>query len=167
MNEDLFPKVQKSISNYLTDEEGNVTRNKIVTVGAMMLIMGLVFALDVFAKHRSHLAHRSHSQGGHRSHYSSYGGHSNHSSHSDHGSHSNTTTTTRPSQNNGSNHISHISHGSHASTTTTKPAAPDVDVIELPGATQPTPNVAIDPAPSFTVGAAGTTPAIHVDGQSE
>ena len=95
MSEKLVPKIKNSIEDFLYEEEGNITRNKILSVGSMMLIMGVLLATEAFAAHTSHRSHSSHSS--HKSH-SSHSSHSNtHSSHSNLGSyHSNTTTTTQP-----------------------------------------------------------------------
>lgn len=77
----MFPHVKKKIDDFLYDEEGNIPINKVMTIGSMMLILGLLMADDAFAAHRSHSSHQSHS-----SHSSgSYGG--GHSSHASHASH--------------------------------------------------------------------------------
>lgn len=101
-----FPHIQESIENFLYDEEGNIPRNKVVTLGSMMLIMSMMLASDIFAAHRSHSSHSSH-----RSHSSgSSGYHSSHSSHKSHRSHTS------------SSHGSHSSssHGSHSSASAVK-----------------------------------------------
>ena len=97
MSEKLVPKIKKSIEDFLYEEEGNITRNKILTVGSMMLIMGVLLATEAFAVHSSHRSHSSHSS--HKSH-SSHRSHSSHSSGSYHGSHSSHSNT----------HSSHSSH---------------------------------------------------------
>lgn len=79
-NKKLFPKVNKKISDFLYEEEGNISRGKILTVGSLVLIAGMIFADEVFAAHRSHSSHRSHSF--HSS--SSYEGHYSHESHQSH-----------------------------------------------------------------------------------
>lgn len=85
MSEKLFPKIIKSIEDFLYEEEGNITRNKVLTIGSMMLIMGVILGTDAFAAHRSHSSHKSHSS--HSSHSSGSGGHSSHESHVSHTSH--------------------------------------------------------------------------------
>ena len=55
-----FPQITRAIENYISDEEGNITRNKIISVGALAIILGMVFNIDAFAGHRSHSSHRSH-----------------------------------------------------------------------------------------------------------
>ena len=35
-----FPHIQDSITNFLYDEEGNIPRNKVLTIGAMMIVLG-------------------------------------------------------------------------------------------------------------------------------
>ena len=77
MDDILFPHVKKKIDDFLYDEEGNIPINKVMTIGSMMLVLGLLMADDAYAAHKSHSSHRSHS-----SHSSGYGGHSSHSSHS-------------------------------------------------------------------------------------
>lgn len=84
MSEKLVPKIKRSIEEFLYEEEGNITRNKILTVGSMMLIMGVLLATEAFAAHSSHKSHSSHSS------HSSHKSHSSHSSGSYHSSHSNT-----------------------------------------------------------------------------
>ncbi len=80
---DIFPTIKKSLSSYLSDEEGNITRNKIITVGSLAIIMSIIYSMDVFAKHSSHRSHSSHS-----SHSSGRGGgHYSHVSHVSHSSH--------------------------------------------------------------------------------
>ncbi len=84
----MFPQIQRNITNFLLDQEGNIPRNKILTVGSMMILLTVMLAQDTFAKHSSHSSHKSHS-----SHSSGAGG--------GHGSHE--------------SHVSHISHSSHVS----------------------------------------------------
>ena len=86
MEEKLFPRIQKSVETFLNDEEGNVPRNKLLTVGSMVILMGILLTMDAFAAHRSHSSHSSHSS--HKSH-SSHRSHSSHNSHSNHANHSN------------------------------------------------------------------------------
>ena len=113
MNQKIVPKIKRSIEDFLYEEEGNITRNKILSVGSMVIIMGVLLATDAFAGHSSHRSHSSHkSHSSHSSHksHSSHSSGSYHSSHGSHSSHSNT----------------HSSHGSHSNVTTTAPA------VELP-----------------------------------
>ena len=44
----LFPKVKNSIDNFLFDQEGNIPRNKILAVGSMMILLGIIFVLCAF-----------------------------------------------------------------------------------------------------------------------
>ena len=39
MENDMFPKVKKEIINFINDEEGNITRNKILAVGSMVILL--------------------------------------------------------------------------------------------------------------------------------
>lgn len=101
-----FEPIKNSISKFLFDEEGNITRNKVLQIGSMLILMGLILCQDAFAAHRSHSSHSSHSS--HKSHSSSSGGHSSHVSHVSH-----TSSTT---------HSSHSSSTpSHSSTPTPSP----------------------------------------------
>lgn len=97
MTNEVISNIKSSIEDFLYDEEGNITRNRVLTVGSMMLLMGLVFASDVFATHSSHRSHSSHS-----SHSSGSGGHSSHSSHESHSSHSSGSTHSSHSSSSGS-----------------------------------------------------------------
>ncbi len=85
MSEKLLPEIKKSIEDFLFEEEGNITRNKVLTIGSMVLIMGVILGTEAFAAHSSHRSHSSHSS--HRSHSSGSGGHSSHVSHVSHTSH--------------------------------------------------------------------------------
>lgn len=76
-----FPHVQKSVDDFLSDEEGNIPMSKVLTIGSMIMILGILFAEDVFAAHSSHRSHSSHSS------HSSGGGGYGHSSHVSHSSH--------------------------------------------------------------------------------
>lgn len=116
-----FPDFKKSIEDYLYEEEGNITRNKLLMVGSLALIMSCLFALDVSAGHSSHRSHSSHS-----SHRSGSGGHYSHSSHESHQSHQS-----------GSGHSSHSS-GSHSNYSAHSNAAPVVTPVPTPVPT-PTP----------------------------
>lgn len=104
MREEIIPQVRNSIEQFLYEEEGKITRNKVLTVGSMMLIMGLLFATDVFAEHSSHRSHSSHKSHSSHSSGSSGSGHSSHESHVSHSSHS--------SHSSGDGHSSHSSGGS-------------------------------------------------------
>ena len=45
-----FPEIKKSIEDYLYEEEGNITRNKLLMVGSLALIMSCLFAFDADRK---------------------------------------------------------------------------------------------------------------------
>ena len=117
--DDIFPSIKKKIENFIEDEEGNVTGKKLLVLGTMIIILGSLFPMDVFARHRSHRSHSSH-----RSHRSSNGGHSNHGSHSNHssshGSHvshqSHQSASEHSNHASHSNHSNHVSHTSHSNT---------------------------------------------------
>ena len=46
-----FPEIQKSIQNYLYEEEGNITRNKLLMVGSLAVVMSVLFANGTPAQH--------------------------------------------------------------------------------------------------------------------
>ena len=150
-----FPGIKKSIQDFIDDEDGSITRSKLVTVGSMVLLMTIFAGIEVRAAHGSHKSHSSHSStsytrthGSHESHEShsshtssadhsshSSSTHSNHSSHSDHGSHS--------------NHSNHASHTSHANTSahsnslysnegdvTYGPEVSEIPGVEIPQSTE-------------------------------
>lgn len=87
-----FPKFQKSITDFMNDEDGNISRGKLLSVSTMIVLLGTIFAMNVSAKHGSHGSHSSHSSTSfRRNHSNSHSSHNNfHSSHSSHTSHSNT-----------------------------------------------------------------------------
>lgn len=80
-----FPKIGKSVETYLFDEEGNISRNKVLAVGSLVILMSMLYSMDVFARHSSHSSHGSHSSHSSSSNLSSY--HSSHVSHQSHQSH--------------------------------------------------------------------------------
>lgn len=87
MASEKFPNIIKSIENYLTDEEGNITRNKILTIGSLAMILGIIYSMDVYAKHGSHGSHGSHSSHSSTSYIKSHTNHFSHNSHESHSSH--------------------------------------------------------------------------------
>lgn len=158
MDDKKFPKIKKSIEDFIYEEEGNIPRNKVVALGTMILVMSLLMYDEVFAGHRSHSSHRSHSL--HSS--GSGGGHSSHESHVSHSSHvsgfgstgssgggTSSTTPAHGSHSNHSNHASHsnVSHynvaksaaGTHANTTVTT-QVPDISVEDVSGIQVPNSN---------------------------
>ena len=54
MKNDFFPKLERSLEDFLYEEEGNITRNKMVMVGSLVLVLSLLMYDEVFAGHRSH-----------------------------------------------------------------------------------------------------------------
>ena len=55
--EPIFPKVRKGIEDFLYDEEGNIPRNKLLVLSTMIVLLGILYAEDAFAAHRSHRSH--------------------------------------------------------------------------------------------------------------
>lgn len=47
-------KIKKKLNDFLYEEEGNISRGKILTVGSLLLVAGMFFAGDIWAAHRSH-----------------------------------------------------------------------------------------------------------------
>lgn len=128
-----FPKIKKSIQDFFEDEDGSITRNKVLTIGGMVLILGILLGDEVYAAHRSHSSHRTHTShrtsnnkhGSHNSHGSSHTTHSTHSDHYTHGSHS--------------SHASHLSYteaNNYGSTATVSgrawPKLSDIQSIDVP-----------------------------------
>lgn len=60
MKEDKFPKIQKSIQDFFEDEDGSITRGKALTIGGMVIVLGLLLADTAYATHGSHDSHASH-----------------------------------------------------------------------------------------------------------
>jgi hypothetical protein len=87
MDKKLFPQIEKSISDLIGDEEGNVPRNKLVVIGSAIMLMGLVMGIDVFGAHSSHRSHSSHSSHSSTSYHRSHVSHTSHTSSSWHNSH--------------------------------------------------------------------------------
>ena len=52
--EELFPHIKHSVEDFLFDEEGNIPRSKILTIGSMIIVLSLLFTEKAFAAHRSH-----------------------------------------------------------------------------------------------------------------
>ncbi len=131
--EELFPHVKHSVESFLFDEEGNIPRSKILTIGSMMIILSMLFTEKAYAFHRTHSSHRthsthrthsSHSSGGHTTHYT----HSTHSTHSTHGTHN-----THSNHSTHSTHSDHASHVTHSNHSTHSNAAPtNADLIITP-----------------------------------
>lgn len=81
MSNSAFPHIQKAVTDFMYDQEGNIPRNKIMSIGSMLLIMAFLLGEEAFAAHGSHSSHSSHKS------------HASHSSGSTHSSHASSTTT--------------------------------------------------------------------------
>ena len=124
-----FPQIKREIINFIEDEEGNITRGKMLTVGSLVVLMGLIAGIDAYAKHSSHKSHSSHSSTSyHRSHVShtSHKSSNSHSSHGSHGSHSNTHGSHSSHSSHSNTHSSHGSHSSHSNVTTTEATTAEI-----------------------------------------
>ncbi len=129
-NDNKFPQIKKSIQSFIEDEEGNIPASKLLTIGTLVLLLGTLLSVDVFAKHGSHKSHGSR------------GSHSSSSYHRSHGSHSNSHSS------HASFHGSHASHASHSNTASHSnanysiggdygtPVAPSAYSIQPPPVTQ-------------------------------
>ena len=42
MMNDKFPKIQKSIQDFFDDEDGSITRNKMLMIGGMVILLGIL-----------------------------------------------------------------------------------------------------------------------------
>ena len=124
-----FPEIKKSIQNYLYEEEGNITRNKLLMVGSLAVVMSVLFALDAEAGHRSHSSHSS----GHESHVS----HQSHQSGSGHSSHSS------------SSHSSHSSGSAAHNNTSAAVTMPTYPEVLVPQQTHDTPAMGTLPVPAI------------------
>lgn len=148
-NKNGFPSIKKSIDTFIQDEDGSITRSKLITIGSLMIILGSIYSLTVHADHSSHQSHSSHSSTsyyrGHVSH-TSHTSHTSSATHGSHGSHSNTVHSNHSSSTHSAHsnapHNSHSSHTSHSNTSThsnshysyagdyTGPTAPDINTIK-------------------------------------
>lgn len=62
-----LPEFKKSISDYLYKEEGFIQKEKLLTIGSLIILANIMLADDLYAAHYSHRSHSSHSS--HGSHY--------------------------------------------------------------------------------------------------
>lgn len=110
MAESIFPHIKKAVTDFVYDQEGNIPRSKVLTIGSMLLVLGILLTDDAFAGHSSHKSHSSHAS--HSSHSSGSSGY--HSSHASHTSHTSGST-------HSNSHSSHSSSTVYASTPTPTP----------------------------------------------
>lgn len=109
MDDMIFPHIKRKLDDFFYDEEGSIPINKVLTIGSMIMIMGLVLSDEAFAGHRSHSSHSSHSSHG----SGMYGNHRSHVSHTSH-------TSARYDYSSGSSNQTHSSHNN---------IAPDLGVV--------------------------------------
>lgn len=137
-----FPEIKKSIQNYLYEEEGNITRNKLLMVGSLAVVMSVLFALDAEAGHRSHSSHSSHRSSSHGSGHESHVSHQSHQSGSGHSSHS--------SNSHGSHSSgSHSSGGAAHNNTSAAATTPTYPEVLIPQQTHDTPAMGKLPVPAI------------------
>lgn len=132
-----FPEIKKSIQNYLYEEEGNITRNKLLMVGSLAVVMSVLFALDAEAGHRSHSSHSSHRSSSHGSGHESHVSHQSHQSGSGHSSHSS------------SSHSSHSSGSAAHNNTSAAATTPTYPEVLVPQQTHDTPAMGTLPVPAI------------------
>ena len=119
MEEKKTPAIIKKISDFLYEEEANISRKKIISVGTLIVLATILLSEDIFAKHYSHSSHSSHSSHVSSSHGSSHSNHYSHQSHQSHSSHVSSGGHSSHSSSVGhTNHSSSVGHNSHSSTVT-------------------------------------------------
>ena len=130
---DKFPKIKKSICDFFEDDDGSITRNKVLMIGGMVLVLGVLLGEEIYAAHRTHYTHRTHSShrtsnskhGSHSTHYTSHSTHSNHYTHGSHSSHA--------------SHVSYTESSNYGSTNTSTgrawPELSDIQSVDIPTAT--------------------------------
>ncbi|MDO5292352.1 MAG: His-Xaa-Ser repeat protein HxsA3, partial [bacterium] len=61
MDKELFPMIKRNIEDFITEEEGNISRSKVLAIGSVVVVLSvLLYGDDAYAAHRSHSSHRSH-----------------------------------------------------------------------------------------------------------
>mgnify|MGYP001034554964 CR=1 FL=1 len=111
MEDNKLNPIFQSISDFLYEEEANIDRKKIISIGTLLCLATILMATDVMAKHsshRSHSSHSSHSSGGSSYHSSSHGSHQSHISHTSHES-------SQLHSSHASGSSTHSAHSSHSS----------------------------------------------------
>ena len=155
----ILPHLQKAIYDFIEDQEGNVPRHMVLSIGSMMLILGMILTQNAYAAHRSHSSHSSHrSHSSHSSHSNSgHGSHSSHSSHSSHESHSNHSNHASHSNTHSSHSNTHSSHGnthaSHSNSAISSTTTPKTSTNEVITKSSSTPT----PTPTSPMKTAGTS----------
>jgi len=147
MLSERFPKIKKNFSDFLYEEEGNIPRSTMLTIGSMVLLLSVFYADDVFAAHSSHSSHSSHKS------HSSHTSHSSHSSgtHSSHASHSS------------NSHVSHYS--TNPITNENVQMSPDINNISSDIIASSDVNISPDISADTNI-ATGTNQASHSSGSS-
>lgn len=66
-----LPTLNRSITDYLQEEEGFIHKEKLFTVGSLIILANILLCDELYAYHSSHRSHSSHnSHNSHRSHSS-------------------------------------------------------------------------------------------------
>lgn len=145
MDSNSFAPIWKSISDFLYEEEANIDRKKIISVGTMLALAAILMGSDALAAHGSHRSsHSSHSSSshgnGHNNHYSHQSHVSSHSSHvsSSHSSHGSSTHSNHASHSSEPAHVNHSSlpdhsaHSSHSSGSTSHTSHASASSVNTP-----------------------------------
>ncbi len=102
-----LPEIKKTIASFLLEEEGKITKQSALTLGAVLGAAAIgTLASDIAEATTTHtntygVSWNAGDVKAEHSHHTSHASHSTHSSHSSHGSHS--------------SHAAHGSHGTHSS----------------------------------------------------
>ncbi len=150
--DELFPQIKKKIEYLIEDEEGNIPGNRLLTLGTLVVLLGILLGPDAFAAHRSHRSHSSHrshrSSNTHRSH-SSHANHSNHSSHYSHSSHeSHSSVNVHSNHSSSATQTSPIIHSNDASESISH-NVPSVEKPYVPPAYE-VPGISVPPVSTYT-----------------
>lgn len=111
-----FPEIRKSIEDLIADEEGSIPRTKLVKVGSMVMLMGILMGFDICSAHSSHSSHSSHTSHSSTSYHRSHVSHTSHTSGSNHSSHASHSNTHASHASHSNTHASHASHSSSIDT---------------------------------------------------
>lgn len=55
-----YPKINKKIQDFIYEEEGNISRDKVLFIGSMLVVLAAMIPSRAFAGHSSHASHESH-----------------------------------------------------------------------------------------------------------
>ena len=115
----LIPQVKKDIYSFLSEEDGRITKQALLTVGSLLgfgALATIIGSNPVMASHSNSmtLAHTGTYASGTHQHHSTHNTHSTHATHHTHDTHS--THTTHATH---ATHATHTTHATHATHNTT------------------------------------------------